>query len=304
MSAMPIRWQLAAGLRRLPEFRGRDRLSFLLTHGIPLPSEEMEFVVGPGLRFRGRPDEDGSFVELYLLRHEAPSLAPILDAALQPGGVFFDVGANVGLYTAWAASRVGSAGEVHAFEPVPRTRGYLETTVELNRLAQVRIVPLAVGAEPGSVDLHLVPGASGLSTTVSTSGPRGSTTIRVSRTTLDAYVAQSRARPPDLVKIDVEGAEFEVIQGARALLESSHPPAVVFESLEGHLRSSGTAARGIAEWLRGVGYRCFALTRTGLGEWSREGVASSSNTLALKSGLHDAIHERLSRVRFRRNQTT
>lgn len=304
MSAMPFRWQLAAALHRLPEFRGRDRLTVWLTHDVPLPTADLEFVVGPGLRFRGRPDEDGSFAELYLLRHEAPSLAPILDAALPPGGVFFDVGANVGLYAAWAASRVGSAGEVHAFEPVPRTRGYLQTTVELNGLSQVRIVAVAVGAEPGSVDLHVVPGASGLSTTVSASAPPGSSVIRVPRTTLDAYVAETQARAPDLVKIDVEGAEFDVARGASALLASAHPPVIVFESLEGHLRNSGTTTVEIAEWLRGVGYRCFALTPAGLLEMVRADASVSSNTLALKPGVHDAVHERLSRVRFRRNQTT
>ena len=97
-----LRWMLAGQLRRVPEFRGRDRISLMLIGGIPAPDGVHKGVFGPGLRYEARYRDDGSLSDLFLLQYEAPSLAPILEAVLRPGMVFFDVGANIGIYTGWA----------------------------------------------------------------------------------------------------------------------------------------------------------------------------------------------------------
>ena len=90
----------------------------------------------------------------------------MLEAALAPGECMFDVGANIGVYAGWAAKLVGPTGQVHAFEPVPTTRAHLERFAALNALTELRLVPQAVGSRPGTLRLHLVPQASGLTSVV------------------------------------------------------------------------------------------------------------------------------------------
>src|SRR5206468_3604081 len=116
-----LRWRLAGLLHRFPEFRGRDRLGMILLGNTPPPDGIHRGTFGPGLRYEARYRDDGSFVDLFFLQYEPPALTPILESVLHEGGVFFDVGANIGVYAGWAARLVGERGEVHAFEPVPRT---------------------------------------------------------------------------------------------------------------------------------------------------------------------------------------
>src|SRR2546426_6084870 len=99
-SSVPWRWRLAGLLRRAPEFRGRDWFARLLPGRAQPPDGVHEGVFGPGLYFRVRYRDDDSLVELFFLQFEQPSLAPILGEALQRGGTFFDVGANIGIYAA------------------------------------------------------------------------------------------------------------------------------------------------------------------------------------------------------------
>jgi FkbM family methyltransferase len=309
--AIPLRWRLAGMLRRLPEFRGRDRLTIMVLGGTPPPDGIHRGVFGPGLRFEARFRDDGSFVDLYFLQFEPPSLVPVLEEALDEGGVFFDVGANIGIYAAWAAKLVGPSGVVHAYEPVPATRAELERFLSLNDLRNVRIVSAALGAAEGSLTLYVVPGASGLSSAVarpqeSRVGGNAvpSVDVRVSMSTLDAQTSGPGAPKPDLVKIDVEGYEFDVIRGARALLRGDKKPAILFESREEHL-PAGTGFREIATWLeREAGYVLFALLPEGLKALTIDGGGLlSSNTIALHPVEHARLRERLSRRRFRRNQT-
>jgi FkbM family methyltransferase len=247
--------------------------------------------------------EDGSLAELFFMQYEKPSLVPILEAVLRPGGTFFDVGANIGIYTGWAARLVGASGQVHAFEPVPRTRGYLTAFLERNGLAQVRVVPAAVGAKPGSLKLHTVPHASGLASALPRPDRGGTVEIEVPVVTLDGYVLERAAAPPALVKIDVEGFEFEVLRGAEGLFRSGNPPVVVFESIDGAGVGGGSTFDDIVRWLKARGLASFALTTSGLRELDESVRAPlSSNTLALRRDLHRAVFDRLEHVRFRRNQ--
>ena len=114
------------------------------------------------------------------------------------------------------------------------------------------------------------------------------------------------ARPPDLVKIDVEGMEIDVLRGARELLESERAPAVVFEAGAPQLAMSGTPYPELLRLLAGAGgYRVFALTSAGLRLEPPEALSAGSlNVLALRPDLpaHERIRSALARVRFEANQ--
>ena len=136
--------------------------------------------------------------------------------AVHPGAVVLDVGANVGSYTLLFAMWAGPGGRVFAFEPAPDAREGLRQHVVLNRVAdRVEIIPSAAAEHAGSAKLQ-VDGASGGNTLIDAGLPTGPT-IEVETTSLDAF-CRARGLVPDVVKIDVEGAELDVLRGARSVL--------------------------------------------------------------------------------------
>ena len=253
---------------------------------------------GGGLRVEGNPHLDANTTEPMWLRYAKPVLAPVLEAALPPGGVFVDVGANVGVYTLWAARCVGPEGQVHAFEPVPGTRAWLERNVQLNRFSNVTIIPNGLGERPGRLTLYCLPGASGLSSRYL---PSKENSVEVDVTTLDLYFDGRRA--PDLVKIDVEGMELEVLRGARRLLAGAQPPVLVCEAHPKHLEAAGTTYRELLSFLRTTaGYSVWRLGRTGIRPERDDAVEPASNdVVAARPEIprHQRVLEKLEKVRFR-----
>ncbi|WP_226930722.1 MULTISPECIES: FkbM family methyltransferase [Parafrankia] len=235
-------------------------------------------------------------MSLASLAYRPPALEPVFSAILEPGDCCYDVGANIGIYTLWAAGLVAGHGEVHAFEPVDGTRAILAALVEQNQLQNVRISPSAVGASVGNIGMRIHRNASGLAHPV-TDGSQPD--VSVPLTTLNAYAATRR--PPVLVKIDVEGFELDVLQGASDLLSTARP-ALLLELLPAHLERRGMTAAAIVDNLASLGYRIMNLSPHGLSGQGR----FSSNVLALtpKWERFDHVVSQLKRVRFPRNQTT
>ena len=281
----------------LPDVRGRDRLVGLVRGRAPAdPSRPVRGQLTNGVRFSFPEGSDGSVRALIPLQYAPPALAPVLETLLVAGDCCYDVGANIGLYALWAARLVGPAGEVHAFEPVPRTAALLASFVSQNAADNVRVVQAAVGASGGTVSLATVPGASGLAQVAATGE------VSAPMTTLDAYAR--RHRPPRLVKIDVEGHEVAVLAGARELLAEQRP-AVVCEVIQRNLASSGATADDVRAELARSGYEVYCLTRRGLRPWAGGTHPTSDNVLALhpEVGWHRAAAEALRSRRFSRNQT-
>ena len=141
---------------------------------------------------------------------------------LGPGRVVVDIGANHGYFTLLAASLVGDTGHVVAFEPNPRVFDQLETHVRLNGLEScVSLQSCALGDRVGVVPLYVsqVPSNSGLSSLnpnpdlLDTGGLSRTGTVTVPLDTFDRFFASSCLASVDLVKIDVEGAERDVVAG-------------------------------------------------------------------------------------------
>ena len=253
--------------------------------------------------------EDGSWVDLFFLQYETPALTPLLETFVTSGSTFVDVGANIGIYTGWAARLAGPGGRVLAFEPVPATREDLKSVVALNRLDTVEIIPKALGREPGTITLWVVPHASGLTSAVppeaGSAAAANLQSVAVPQTTLDDELASRGGAAPTLVKIDVEGYEMAVLEGATRTLSRPDSPAVVFETHGAHLARAGVRFADVPAWFEDrFGYELYAMLPGGLRRISR-GTESppATNTLALPPQRHKAGYQRLMRVRFRRNQS-
>ncbi|HEX8830645.1 MAG TPA: FkbM family methyltransferase [Longimicrobium sp.] len=161
------------------------------------------------------------------------------EAHLAPGGVVYDVGANVGFYTLVAATKVGPGGRVVAFEPLPENLRYLRGHVRMNGLEQVTVFDAALTDVDGVVRFQ--PGESRAMGRIADEG------LPVRAMRLDGLVTSDTIPPPDVVKIDVEGAEAAVLRGAREVL-STHAPTVF-------LATHGNAVHGeCVKILREHGY--------------------------------------------------
>ncbi len=145
-------------------------------------------------------------------------------STIQPGDVFYDIGANVGFYTLLAALRTGESGHVHGFEPVERNLNYLRRHLTLNKVNNVTIHEMAVARKTG--ELQFVSGANPAEGRLAPIG-----NFSVQAIALDSFIAEQGLRQPDILKIDVEGAEFDVLCGAKQTLTQNSP--VIFLATHG-----------------------------------------------------------------------
>jgi FkbM family methyltransferase len=151
---------------------------------------------------------------------------------LKPGDVFFDVGAHSGWMSMVAARRTGRNGKVVAFEPSPPSIDFLRYHKRMNKITQMEIVPKAVtrGDAPATPFILVGRGDAVMNSLVEIeevkNDPRGSTVIDVEAVTLDSYSHQT-GLVPAMIKIDTEGAEIWVCEGARRLLAESHPALII-----------------------------------------------------------------------------
>jgi FkbM family methyltransferase len=152
----------------------------------------------------------------------------LIEPLCRPGDCVLDIGANVGDWTIAMAARVGPLGKVIAFEPVPYLAQTIVKTARVNRHGWVEVQQLALGATDGTTEFSVERANSGGSRIGRVEGDFSQITVETKR--LDSFFA---TRPDlnrvDFIKIDVEGFEEAVLQGARASL-ARFRPGLLFES--------------------------------------------------------------------------
>lgn len=148
--------------------------------------------------------------------------------ALQPHDVVYDVGSSVGL---WSIAAATLASNVIAFEPDPAIRNRLEQNIRLNHLKNIRAYPYAISDENGTTTLH-TNGADNVSPSLGGANVKNLALgqIEVEAKTLDAFISARSTPPPTILKVDIEGAEYQALLGARKLLNSDFdkPPRLIF----------------------------------------------------------------------------
>jgi FkbM family methyltransferase len=238
-----------------------------------MPSERLvTATLDPGFRiFRMRLDLGDPeqrkvyFFGHYHERYEAALVARVLD----PGEVFWDVGANIGYFSLVAAAAVGERGEVAAFEPGAAALARLQENVSLNsdkknkKDQNIRIFNLAAADADGEAVLYRREGIADSSASLYTgaAGTAGGETCAT--VALDRFLKKEGLRPPDCIKLDVEGAELAALQGAAAILADFRPLLLV-EMEEKNLQAAGASKAAIQAFLRDYGYRAAHLRK---GRW-------------------------------------
>lgn len=179
--------------------------------------------------------------------------------SLRPGGVFLDVGANVGYFSALAASIVGPSGCVHSWEPAPEVFAVLEDLARLNPKHRFRLNNCALGDVDGHRELalhELNTGAHSLIRDLVKQGQgRAPRTVLVEVTTLSTYVQRHNLDRASCIKIDVEGYELPVLLGATKWLRSlSRLPVIVCEVKPAALPLLGHSMSELFHWAAALGF--------------------------------------------------
>jgi FkbM family methyltransferase len=200
----------------------RTLLGKLLRLPLRLIPPEIKVPILQG-RLRGKWWIAGSGVASYWLGSYEFYKQQLFERMVTPGSVVFDIGAHVGFYTLLSSVIVDTVGKVFAFEPLPRNLHYLYEHLRLNHATNVTVVKAAVADKCGTTLFD-----ESQNSATGHLSPQGKLCVRV--LSLDSLVPREIAIP-DFLKIDVEGAEWLVLNGARKTLSQYRP--TIFLSTHG-----------------------------------------------------------------------
>jgi len=182
-----------------------------------MPEHESTILFGP---LRGKTFRATRYVRLGIYER---AIEELLLKHLKPGQVFFDIGANVGYFSLLAAQLSGPDGHIYSIDPAPNNVNAIRYNLDVNGIINYTLIEKAVSDKTGYAELALLDGTRARLNTKESSG----STITVQTTTLDDlynYYIQ-----PDVIKIDVEGAEALVLEGATELLNNVQELKIIIE---------------------------------------------------------------------------
>ena len=188
----------------------------------------------------------GSSIHGCWLGHYEQEKQALVTRLVKPGMKIFDIGANAGFYTLAFSSLTGAAGHVWAFEPFAENAANVLHHLRLNAVDNVTLVQAAVADRPGVAGFQI---AQSNSMGMLAKHARG---YLVPTVALDALIQEGTVPTPDLIKMDVEGAEASVLEGAKALLR--HRTTVLLIALHGE-----TPMRDCLKLLHQAGYTAYRL---------------------------------------------
>jgi FkbM family methyltransferase len=194
--------------------------------GVLFRLERDDIVISPagprGCRFQMKLSWQGHTT--YVIGAYENEFIDVMRRYLRSGDTCVDVGGHLGYYCLLMARIVGPKGRVISFEPVQENMAVLKENVALNRITNIELVNCALGERPGTLSL-IRPKNFSLSWTpsvrgYSVEGARDSVEVEVD--TLDAFLSRG-GHKPSVIKIDVEGAELDVLRGANETLRTARP---------------------------------------------------------------------------------
>jgi FkbM family methyltransferase len=179
----------------------------------------------------------------YLHGEAEQAVQATLAERLRPGMVFYDLGANLGLFTLLAARLVTAAGKVFSFEPDPTNAANLRRNIQRNGFTNVTVVQSGIWSSTGDRSFLAANSDSpdhGVGRFVA-HAPEDSGTL-IPCVALDDFI--QNAPPPDAIKCDIEGAEVEALRGAAKLLQSPKRPWIIMETHSPALEQAARAMLG------------------------------------------------------------
>lgn len=192
---------------------------------------------------------------LYYIKEFELSRFELLKNLVPKGGTFIDVGANIGLYSCIMANHVGSAGSIIAFEPMPASIKQLRRNINLNKLNNIVVEPVALSNHVGELNLYVpsleyTEGSSSAAQVWNPGNWKNIGTVPVN--TLDSLF---QGKQLDFIKIDIQGSELEALEGASKII-GSFQPIILCEIDKRHITD-------VLELVKSWNYKIFVETNNG-----------------------------------------
>jgi FkbM family methyltransferase len=212
--------------------------------------------VGPGIKMKLDPYDLVSRNVLETGEWEPRSIHAVAEH-LPMSGTFIDVGAHIGYYSLQAASMAGPNGHVISIEPNPQTLPKLRGNIGASNAQTVSVWPVACADKESTLQFYAAPesntGESSFSKENASQEGAAPVAYSVRARRLDAIVKEAKLQRVDVIKIDVEGAEFEVLQGASQTLDHFRP-VLIIELVQDQLKSMGSSIDQVTQFLVSHGY--------------------------------------------------
>lgn len=179
----------------------------------------------------------------------------VLEKIVQKGNTVIDIGANQGEYSLWAARKVGTSGKVISFEPMDQLFDVLKENMSLNPAYRNVFIPLKKGLSDAKGKLQLF-GKPGDNEGVNTMFPTESHTVLIQEIeleTLDQELSSMAIEKVDFIKLDVEGAELQVLKGSKETIQK-YKPKWMIEINEEACIAGGYLPQDILDYLSAFGY--------------------------------------------------
>ena len=236
---------LTAYRRFSPLRRGEGLFYFLLDVCERLSLSPPLIYTGEGLKFHYK--KEVVLHDLYRFGVFEEKQTAVLKEYTPPGGVFVDIGANVGYFAVLASRWVSDSGQVFAFEPAPATFKDLLSNLALNDCKNVRVFSDACSDQSGSAIMII-----GKDSGWSRLSAGGGGDIEVTTIKLDEFIEQNNLERMDVLKIDTEGADYKVLLGARRSIEC-YRPTVLLET--DHIVDFGHSLEDVQRFFAGLDYK-------------------------------------------------
>jgi FkbM family methyltransferase len=192
--------------------------------------------------------------QLALGQEHEPETAQVLREHLGAGSTFVDLGAHEGYFTVQAAKLCGKRGKVYAIEPQPRCDQVIRVNCRLNDCTNVAVLRMAVSDHVGHLTLYPHPATNSGATSISRRARGPVRRLEVPCTTLEALFDAEGTGDIDLLKVDIEGAEYEAILGSGAVFRRGQVKALCLEYHPQILEQRKLRAGDIHTFLSACGY--------------------------------------------------
>ncbi len=213
--------------------------------------------------------------------------------SVKQGDVVLDIGANIGYYSILASKLVGKKGKVYAFEPDPQNIKLLYKNIKLNNCRNITVIEAALGSKKGKLDLIQDlsnPGESKLSK------KNIANSVKVKVLTLDQFVKTEKIKKIDLIKIDVEGAEPDVLKGSIKTLRLNKSLKLFIECNPQALKAFNQDKVALTAYLRGMDFELKEIIDEGnrkIWKYSEENLSNVlkqtgfTNIIAIKNKIFE-----------------
>jgi len=192
-----------------------------------------------------------------------PQMRSVLSRYLSPGGVFIDLGANEGYFSVLASHLVGPKGTVIAIEPQSRLQNVFQTNLAVNECYNVRLIRCAVCDRTGTAQLSLAPSTNTGASSLFRSTRYALPTEEIRSLCLGDLLDRTGVEHCDLMKVDIEGAEYDVFMAAADVLKKGVLKNIALEIHSSILESRGLSADELHKYIVENGYEL----NSELGPW-------------------------------------